>query len=67
MKPSIRRVCNNGALGLPRRLSGKESACNAEDVGCVPEPGRSPGEENDDPLQYPCLGNPTDRGTLCGL
>ena len=26
-----------------------------------PELGRSPGEENDYPLQYPCLENSTDR------
>ena len=25
--------------------------------------GRSPGGGNDNPLQYSCLGNPTDRGT----
>ena len=24
--------------------------------------GRSPGGGNDNPVQYPCLGNPTDRG-----
>ena len=24
--------------------------------------GRSPGEENGNPLQYSCLGNPVDRG-----
>ena len=31
--------------GLPRWLSGKESACNAEDSGPVPGLGRSAGEE----------------------
>ena len=43
-----------------------ESACNAgdaRDVGLIPRSGRSPGEENGNPLQYSCLGNPTDRGT----
>jgi len=28
----------------------------------MPGSGRSPGEGNDDPLQYSCLGNPKDRG-----
>ena len=35
----------------------KESACNAGDLGSVPGLGRSPGEGNDNPLQYACLGN----------
>ena len=47
---------------LPRGLSGKESACNAEDVGSVPESGRPSEEGNGNPLQYPCLGNCMDRG-----
>ena len=29
----------------------------------IPGSGRSPGEENGNPLQYSCLGNPMDRGT----
>ena len=52
-------------LGLPRCLSGQESACKAEDtgdVGSIPGLGRSPGGGNDNPLQYSCLGNPIDRG-----
>ena len=43
----------------------KESPCNARDTGdagSVPGSGRSPGEGNDNPLQYSCLGNPMDRG-----
>ena len=28
----------------------------------IPGWGRSPGEGNDNPLQYSCLGNPTDKG-----
>ena len=31
-------------------------------TGSLPGLGRSPGEGNGNPLQYPCLGNPTDRG-----
>ena len=34
----------------------------AGDVGLTAGSGRSPGEENDNPLQNLCLGNPTDRG-----
>ena len=35
-------------VGIPKWLSGKESACNA-DVGSIPEPGRSPVEGNGNP------------------
>ena len=34
-------IINDIILGLPRWLSGKESACNAEDTGSIPAPGRS--------------------------
>ena len=44
----------------------KESTCNAEetadDVSSTPGSGKSPGGGNGKPLQYPCLGNPLDRG-----
>ena len=40
------------------RFSGKESACNAGDPGSIPRLGRSPGDGNDNPLQYSCLENP---------
>ena len=33
----------------------KESACSAGDLGLIPGLGRSPGEGNGHPLQYPCL------------
>ena len=42
---------------------GKESACSAGDPGSIPGLGRSPGEGNGKPLQYPCLENLMDRGT----
>ena len=41
--------------------SGKESACQAADRGSVPGLGRSAGKGNGNPLQYSCLGNPTDK------
>ena len=46
---------------LPDGSVVKESACNPGDAGSVPELGRSPGEGHGNPLQYPCLRNPTDR------
>ena len=47
--------------GLSWQLSGKESVCNAGDLGSIPELGKSPGERNGNPLQYSCLGNTMDR------
>ena len=41
----------------------KTSACNAGDQGLIPGSGRSPGEGNGNPLQYPCLENSMDGGT----
>ena len=41
----------------------KNLACSAGDPGSTPGSGKSPGEENDYPLQYSCLENPMDRGT----
>ena len=48
-------------LGFPGK-DGKESVCNAGDLGSIPGPGRSPGEGNGNQLQYSCLENPRDRG-----
>ena len=49
-------------MGCPRGSFGKESACNAGDLGSVPGLGRSLGEGNSNPLQYSCLESPMDRG-----
>ena len=49
-------------MGFLGGLDGKESACNAGDLGSIPGLGRSPGEQNDNPLQYSCLENSMDRG-----
>ena len=40
----------------------KESACNAGELGLIPESGISPGEGNGNPLHYSRLENPMDRG-----
>ena len=44
--------------GFPGGSEVKASACNAEDLGLIPESERSPGEGNGSPLQYSCLENP---------
>ena len=43
-------------LGCPGGLEGKESACNAGNLGLIP------GEGNGYSFQYSCLENPMDRG-----
>ena len=47
---------------LPGGSVGKESACNAGDLGSIPGSGRSPAEGNGNPLKYSCLENSMDRG-----
>ena len=60
-KPHIWYICLS-RMGFPCSLVGKESACSAGDPGLMPGLGRSPGEGNGNPLQYPCLEKLTDRG-----
>ena len=43
-------------MGFPAGSDGKESTCNAGDLGSIPRSGRSP-EGNGYPLQYSCLEN----------
>ena len=47
-------------LGFPCGSAGKESACNAGDLGLIPGLGRSPGEGKGFPLKYSGLENSTD-------
>ena len=47
-------------LGFPGGSAGKESACNAGDLGLIPGSGRSPGEGKGCPLQYSGLENSID-------
>ena len=52
-------------MGFPSGAVVKNPPANAgdaRDTGSIPGLGRSPGEGNDNPLQYSCLGNPMDRG-----
>ena len=48
---SLLRKCNI-TYGFPGGSAGKESACNAGDLGLIPGLGRSPGEGKGYPLQY---------------
>ena len=49
---------------FPGGSDGKEPACNAGNLGLIPGLGRSPGEGHGYPLQYSCLANLMDRGSL---
>ena len=49
-------------LGFPDGSDGKESTCNAGDLGSIPGLGRPPGEGKGYAHQYSCLENPMDRG-----
>ena len=49
-------------MGFSGSSTDKESACSAGDLGLIPGLGRCPGEGNDNPLQYSCLGNPLNIG-----
>ena len=49
-------------MGFPGGSEGKEYARNVRDLSLIPRSGRSPGEENGNPLQYSCLENSMDRG-----
>ena len=56
-------IVNIHAPVFPGGSEVKVSASNVGDPGSIPESGRSPGEGNDNPLQYSCLENPMDRET----
>ena len=48
-------------MGFSGGSDGKESVCDAGDLGLIPESGRSLGEGTGYPLQYSCLENSMDR------
>ena len=52
----------NEFMGFPGGSEVQVSACNAGDLGSIPQLGRSPGEGNGNTLQYSCLENPLDGG-----
>ena len=47
---------------LPGGSVVKNPPTSVEDSDLISSPGRSPGERNDNPLQYSCLENLMDRG-----
>ena len=49
-------------LGFPGGSDGKESACNAGDLGSIPVLGRSPGGRHGNQLQYSDLESSMDKG-----
>ena len=49
-------------VGFPGVSDSKVSDHNVGDQVSIPGLGRSPGEGNGNPLQYPCLENPMNRG-----
>ena len=65
--PSFPKITNQKStfiIGIHGSV-GKDPSCNAGDsgdAGLILGLGRSPGEGNGNPLQYPCLENPMDQG-----
>ena len=57
MESYTRKSINKNVGIVLSGSDGKESACNAGDLGSIPELGRSLGEGNDNLLQYSCLEN----------
>ena len=51
---------------FPGGSDGKESACNAGDLGSIHGLGRSPGKGHGHPLQYSFLENPHGQRSLAG-
>ena len=62
---SILRI-SSPLQGFPCGSTGKESACNAGDLGSIPGMGRSLGEGKSSPLQYSGLENSVD-SIVCGV
>ena len=52
-------------LGFPGGSAGKESTCNAGDLGSIPGLGRYPGEGNGYPFQFSDLENSMDNPWGC--
>ena len=53
-------------MGFPGGSEGKAPACNAGDLGSIPELGRFPGGGHGNPLQYSCLENSHGQRSLVG-
>ena len=55
--PGSRLILLYHSADFPGSSDGKESTCNAGDLGSIPGLGKSPGEGNSYPLQYSGLEN----------
>ena len=55
-----------GIFTFPGSSAGKESVCNAGNLGSIPGLGRAPGGESGNPLQDSCLENPHGQRSLAG-
>ena len=53
-------------IGFPGGSDGKESTCNAGNMGLISRFGRSPRGEQSNPLQCSCLENPHRQRILAG-
>ena len=61
--PGLNTHLARSPLRFPGGPVGKESDCNAGDLGSIRRFGRPLGEENGYPPQYSCLENSMDRGS----
>ena len=59
-------VLSTYCFGFPGGSDGKESACNAGDLGSISGLVRSPGGGQGSPVQYSCLENPHGQRSLAG-
>ena len=62
----VNRKHRNHSLSCPDGSDGKESTCNAGEVGLIPGLGRSPEEGHGYPLHYFFLENPHGQRSLAG-
>ena len=62
VKSLLYNMLSTFVMDFPGGSDGKKSACNVVDLGSVPGVGRSPGDGNDNALQYSHLENPMERG-----
>ena len=58
----IRVAFTTSLVAQTAKKKKKKSACNAEDLGPIPELGRSPGVGHSSPLHYSCLENSMNKG-----
>ena len=63
---AVLTVSLQSSLDFPGGSDGKESTCNAEDLGLIPGLGRSLERGLGNPLQYSCLENPHGQRSLVG-